>query len=154
MSKLSDKVREVAVSMYIRPARKSGKNEFSIPVRGLSETLDGEGFPRNHIPQICSAIQAQKFLREQNLEIVRVDGPEKKQGTTVVVHYRVIRENGGSISRSIMPPSDSSIIETPKDKADRLIAKIRGVLRDEIASYGGAEGFIRWVRSEEDEDAR
>jgi hypothetical protein len=27
------------------------------------------------------------------------------------------------------------------------------LLKDEIAAHGGAEGFIRWVRSDEDDEA-
>src|ERR1700761_1618424 len=141
---LSDAVREAALSKYVNPARKSGLSEFSIAIRDLSRDLDGTGFPRNHVPQICSAIQTKKFLREQNLEIVRVDGPASKLGTSVVVHYRVLRGDRGSAPESMSAP----VNETPKEKAHRLVNKISGILREEIASYGGTEAFIRWVRSE------
>jgi hypothetical protein len=43
--------------------------------------------------------------------------------------------------------------ETPEEKAFRLTEALRGLLKDEIAAYGGTEGFMRWVRSDEDEDA-
>ena len=35
--------------------------------------------------------------------------------------------------------------------AERVTSKIRGLLKDEIAKFGGTEGFIRWVRSEDEE---
>lgn len=41
--------------------------------------------------------------------------------------------------------------ESSKDRACRLTESLRGLLREEIAEHGGAEAFVRWVRSE-DED--
>jgi hypothetical protein len=155
---LSETVRDAAVSNYIVPALKSGRTEFSIPIWDLSKDLDSKGFPKNHVPQICSAVQKQQFLREYSLEIVRVDGPPSKQGTSVVVHYRVLRAGQtGSAKSPAAPVSGSSsggnVAESPRARAHRLMARISGILREEIASYGGAEAFIRWVRSE-DEEAR
>ena len=45
----------------------------------------------------------------------------------------------------------SEIVETPKERSFRLTEQIRGLMKDEIAAHGGAEGYLRWVRSEEDE---
>jgi hypothetical protein len=33
-----------------------------------------------------------------------------------------------------------------------LTEKLRGLLKEELAEYGGGEAFLRWIRSE-DEDA-
>ena len=41
--------------------------------------------------------------------------------------------------------------ESSKDRASRLTESLCGLLREEIAEHGGAEAFVRWVRSE-DED--
>jgi hypothetical protein len=38
--------------------------------------------------------------------------------------------------------------ETPEAKAARLTARLRGLLREELAEYGGGEAFLCWVRSE------
>jgi hypothetical protein len=43
--------------------------------------------------------------------------------------------------------------ETPAERVHRLTEQLRGLLKDEIAQYGSAEEFIRWVRSDNDEDA-
>jgi hypothetical protein len=43
--------------------------------------------------------------------------------------------------------------ETPAERALRLTEKLRGLMQDEIAAHGGTEGFMRWVRSDEDEEA-
>ncbi len=48
-------------------------------------------------------------------------------------------------------------IETAEEWAHRMTGKLCGVLKEEIAACGGAEAFIRWVRSgDEDtlEDAK
>ena len=42
--------------------------------------------------------------------------------------------------------------EDPAARAVRLSEKLRGILKDELAEYGGGEAFLRWIRSE-DEDA-
>jgi hypothetical protein len=42
--------------------------------------------------------------------------------------------------------------ESFKDRAYRLTESLCGLLREEIAEHGGAEAFVRWVRSD-DEDA-
>jgi hypothetical protein len=31
----------------------------------------------------------------------------------------------------------------------RVANKLHGLMKEEIAAHGGAEGFIRWVRSDE-----
>ena len=41
--------------------------------------------------------------------------------------------------------------ESPEERALRLTEKLRGSLKDELAEYGGAEGFMKWVRSDEDD---
>ena len=41
--------------------------------------------------------------------------------------------------------------ESPEERACRLTEKLRGLLKEELAEYGGAEAFVRWVRSDGDE---
>jgi hypothetical protein len=35
-----------------------------------------------------------------------------------------------------------------------LTGKLFGLLKDELAAYGGGEAFLKWVRSEDDEEVR
>ncbi len=42
------------------------------------------------------------------------------------------------------------IMEEPEVRAKRLCDKLCGLMKDEIAAYGGAEGFMRWVRYDEE----
>jgi hypothetical protein len=152
---LSDQVRAVARAKYVHPAILAGKRHFSSPVRNLLEDLLTDGFPARNTPQVCSALQTSKFLRENGLEIEGVDGPPKKMSTTVVVRYRVAepsaQPNASKIPRkgAAMDPNG----ETPSERAFRLTEKMRGLLKEELAEYGGGEAFLRWIRSEEEDAA-
>jgi hypothetical protein len=152
---LSDQVRSVALEKYVRPAIRTGKTHFSVAVRDLMRDLRLQGFPERNWPQICSAIQAEKFLRENELEIDAVDGPPSKKSTTVVVRYRLRkRDQPASVpEQSPLQAVGASGDEPPEARARRLGSKLRGLLRDELAEYGGGEAFIRWVRGYDEEDA-
>jgi len=149
---LSDQVRAVAVKKYIHPAILAGKGQFSVAVRDLMEDLRAEGFPAKNWPQICTALRAEKFLRANGLEIEAVDGPPSKMSTTVVVRYRVANAKRQQDEREIPLIEAGGIPEDLSAKALRLTEKLRGLLKEELAEYGGGEAFLRWVRSE-DEDA-
>jgi hypothetical protein len=151
---LSNQVRAVARARYVHPAILAGKKQFSIPVRNLLDDLVNDGFPARNTPQVCSALQTSKFLRENGLEIEGVDGPPKKMSTTVVVRYRVA-EHSAQPDASKVPQKGAAMApdgETPSQRAYRLTEKMRGLLKEELAEYGGGEAFLRWIRSE-DEDA-
>jgi hypothetical protein len=155
---LSDRVRELAAAKYVKPALSAGEEHFFIRVRDLLNELQAEGFPPRHTPQICSALVTSKFLRENGLAIEKVEGPPSLQSPTVVVHYRVEQfsqapdpppASAASVERSKSRTSE----EDPSERAFRLTEKLRGILKEELAEYGGAEGFIRWIRSDDEEAA-
>lgn len=154
-TKLSDKIRSLAREKYVVPALESGKAQFTIRARALWNDLQAEGVPvAGHTPQICSALQTKKFLNENGLLIEKVDGPPSKMSPTVVVHYRVAKagrssEHGEAQGGGSAPAYD----ESPEERARRLTEKLRGLLKEELAEFGGAEGFIRWVRGYDEEDA-
>ncbi|MGD1074112.1 MAG: hypothetical protein ABSB15_28735 [Bryobacteraceae bacterium] len=150
----------MALEKYVRPAIRAGKASFSVAVRDLMEDLQAEGFPARNWPQVCTAIQAEKFLRAHGLVIEGVDGPPKKLSTTVVIRYRV--EHSEAESGSIGPhaktgpqPKVDQIgsEETPEVWAHRMTGKLFGLMKDEIAALGGGEAFLRWVRGYDEEDA-
>jgi hypothetical protein len=148
---LSNQIRTVAQAKFVKPAHDAGKKDFSIPVRELMVMLEAQGFPRNHTPQICNALQTDKFLRPNRLEIIGIDGPKSKTSTTVVIHYNITGSScGGHPSGSASPIKASP--EEPEARAKRLTDNLRGLLKKEIAAHGGADAFIQWVRSD-DEDA-
>jgi hypothetical protein len=157
---LSDRVRAVALEKYVHPAIRAGKLQFSVAVRDLMRDLQAGGFPARNWPQVCTAIQAEKFLRTNGLQIEGIDGPPSKKSTTVVVRYRVAKSGGQTATREDRSMSanapgskeDEFSEETPSARAFRLTEKMRGLLKEELAEYGGGEAFLRWIRSE-DEDA-
>jgi hypothetical protein len=145
--KLSDQVRSVAKDRYVRPAIRSGKTDFSIKVRSVLDDLVPLGFPANNTPQVCNALRSDKFLRENGLEITSVDGPPSKLSTTVIVHYRVV---GSEMMGNAQVGTTSHLGEDGMARAKRLTEALRGLLKQELKEYGGAEEFVRWVRSDED----
>jgi hypothetical protein len=42
--------------------------------------------------------------------------------------------------------------ETSAERAQRLTAKLSGLLKEEMAAYGGGDAFIRWVRGHDEEE--
>ena len=147
---LSERIRDIAKGKHIRPAIGAGKLEFSIAIRELMDEAEAEGIStKQRVPAFCSSIQKDSLLRANNLEIVAIDGPESKLSTTVVVHYRVVNRGGGKQPGN----APMALQETSAEKAFRLTERLRGLLKDELAEYGGGEAFLRWVRSE-DEDAK
>jgi hypothetical protein len=150
---LSDQVRSVAAEKYIQPAIRAGKLRFSVAVRDLMRHLEPMGFPARNWPQICTAIQAEKFLRVYGIEIEAVDGPPKKQSPTVIVRYRVANPASAAGATNTTPATGTETEETPEARALRLTEKLRGLLKEELAEYGGGEAFLRWVRGYDEEDA-
>jgi hypothetical protein len=84
-------------------------------------------------------------LQEKGLILDRVEGPPSGTSTTVVLHF--------SLSKDATRVDGSLAVETPDARAKRVVDGLRGLLKDEIASYGGTEAFMRWVRSEEEDAA-
>jgi hypothetical protein len=150
-SSLSDKVREVAKKEYVQRAKQAGKSELSIAVRDLMKHLDKAEFPGNRVPLICNAIRTRGFQRENGLEITSVDGPRSKSSPTVVIHYRIGVEKQTAGPESVEPDHRSA--EDAESRATRLTNKLRGLLKEELAAYGGADAFMRWIRGY-DEDGQ
>jgi len=151
---LSDQVRSLALEKYVRPAIRAGNKQFSVAARDLMQDLVAQGFPPNHWSQICTAIQTEKFLWTNGLEIVAVEGPPSGRSSTVVVRYRVVAAETETVAEAIRSSESQNEVtgETPEEWAHRVTGKIFGLLKDEFAEFGGGEAFLRWVRSE-DEDA-
>jgi hypothetical protein len=147
--KQSDRVRGIVLERYVQPALNAGRDRLLIRARDVLKDAEAtQGFPRGRTPLVCNVLQSNKLLKEAGLEIERVEGPPSRQSRTVVVHYRVVSARAGGENGATPPPA-----ETPAARAFRLTEKLRGLMKDEIAARGGTEGFMRWVRSDSDEDA-
>lgn len=151
---LSNQVRDLARRNYVRPAVAAGKGRFSVAVRDVMRDLVRSGFPPSNWPQVCTALRKKTFLREEGIEIESVDGPPSKMSTTVVYHFRVANQEP-TVTQVPAPPNENpgGAAETAEAKALRLTEGLRGLLKEEMAEFGGAEGFLRWVRGYDEEDA-
>jgi hypothetical protein len=151
--KQSDRVREIVRSEYVERALAKGQTSFQVSARDvLHKAEQNPDFPRARTPLICNVLQSRKLLDENGLEIERIEGPPSRQSRTVVVHYVFRKEAAKSIRSTVPQTKLKDIVETPEQRAFRLTEKIRGLMKEEIAAHGGAEGYLRWVRGE-DEDA-
>jgi hypothetical protein len=145
--KQSDRVRDIVIRHYVGPALQAGSAKLSIRAGDVLKYAEAtDSFPRGRTPLVCNVLQSRKLLDEAGLEIESVDGPPSRQSRKVVVHYRFADAKRNHRNLAAMA-------EAPAERAHRLTEKLRGLLKNELAEYGGAEGFIRWVRSEGDEDA-
>ena len=145
--KMSDQVRAVARDRYVVPALRAGNTELSIRVRNVLDDLIPLGFPATNTPQVCSALQSGKFLKDNGLIITSVDGPPSKKSTTVVVHYRIASGRKGDRK---LDGYSAKPVEDNDARAKRITESLRGLLREEMKKQGGAESFIKWVRSDEE----
>ncbi len=148
----SDLVRAIAAEKYVRPALRDGKRQITVAVKDVLRDLVAQGFPATNTPQVCSALRTKEFLRDLGIEIESIEGPPSKQSTTVVYRYRALEPQTLSIA------SDSGMDgaqpeETPEEWAHRVTGKISGLLKEELAEFGGSGAFLRWVRGYDEEDA-
>jgi len=148
-------IRQFAREVYLKPALKRGDEVVAIPVKAIEAELKKSGFTSGRTPMVCSALSGKKFQQENEIILDRWEGPASGQSTTVVYYYRRadnLHPSGAtSTPESVSAPA--AVSESPEARAKRMVEGLKGLLRDEIAAYGGTEGFMRWVRSDEDEAA-
>lgn len=148
----SERIRKRAWEKYISPQIQRGVRQVVLPIKPLMKELESEGFPPNHPRQFCKALQKKSFLVEKGLVLRQIEGPPSGTSTTVVLHFDIQGDpaSAAPVAPAERPTPDAA--ETPSQRAFRLTERVRGLLKDEIASFGGTDAFMRWVRSD-DEDA-
>jgi hypothetical protein len=144
--KLHQAIREIARE-FVSDARRKKQAEFAIAVRELMGRAKDAGISTaGRTPAFCSAIQTKEFLEDdrldEGLEIVRVDGPESKRSTTVVVHYR-FRGGADPAARSEGP---ARVIDRDNDPLMRLRGVLKGAMRE------GAAAFLRELRRDKEDE--
>lgn len=137
----SDRVRDVARQEYVEPARAT-RQLVSIPFGEFKAKLVKLGFPQSHANQVVTPLETDKFWKPLGLELCSPKGQPRTVNSVLVFRFAGQEQPIGEV-----------IEETPSEKATRLIEQMRGIMKDVIDAHGGAEGFIRWVRSDSDEDA-
>jgi hypothetical protein len=142
--KLHQSIRELARE-YVSDARRRKQPEFAISVRELMGRAKDAGISTaGRTPAFCNAIQTKEFLHsdaaDEALEVVRVDGPQSKLSTTVVVHYRFRRAADPAAG------SDGSgrVIDPDNDPLLRLRGVLKGAMRE------GAAAFLHELRRDKE----
>ena len=143
LPRYSDEIRHEAMRRFVDPARVSGKREFTISVKELMKAFPAE-FSLERQGQFCSALRTRNFLSQNGLELVAVHGPASKRSTTVSYVYR-FRPACDEAAMTTQPMSEAAA----REEAHRLVNGLRGLLKEEIADFGGTEAYMRWVRSDE-----
>jgi hypothetical protein len=137
----SERVREVAKREYIEPARAT-QGVVRIPFGELKSKLVRLGFPQSHANQVATPLETDKFWKPLGLELCSPKGQARTVDSVLVFRFAA-----GERTKQVY------VKETPAEKASRLIGQMRGLMKNTIDSHGGAEAFIRWVRSDSDEDS-
>lgn len=133
----SDQVRSYVREHYLAPARRRGAKTVTVRAGEVHKALKWD---LKRVPQVCSALSAQKFLRSANVELVERKGPPSGQSTTVEFTYRLLRE-GGSVNTAIRPAAPV------KNAADGSgLEALFGVLEEEFRALGGSEAFLKAER--------
>ena len=122
----AESIRAHVHARYIEPARRRGDETITVVAGTVLRDLQ---LRSDYAPSVCSALRARKFSAENDLELIRVDGPRSKSSTTTAFTYRL--------------PQHS---ETGYPQAARnAIRDLHGIGRDMFAAVGGGE---RWLRKE------
>jgi hypothetical protein len=121
----SDLVRQHAVELYLRTARRHGARTFSVNVGAVHKALG----LNNRVPLVCAALTSKKFLVQNGLKLISKTGPPSGQSTTVTYTYEFVDRD-----------------EQDSTHADPWL-KVRGIAKDVFAALGGGEAFIREERA-------
>jgi hypothetical protein len=124
----SDVIRQHAVEVYLRDARRRGEEKVSINVGAVHKALGLS----NRVPLVCAALASKKFLVENGLRLISKTGPPSGLSTTVTYTYEFVE-----------PERSPSVLRSNPD----AWAKLRGALKDVFADLGGGEAYLRAERS-------
>lgn len=122
----AESIRAHVHAQYIEPARRRGDETITVVAGTVLRDLQLRG---DYAPSVCSALRARKFSAENDLELIRVDGPRSKSSTTTAFTYRLPRRSERGRSQP----------------ARNAIRDLRGIGKDMFAAVGGGE---RWLRKE------
>ncbi len=122
---IADHIRSHVVERYVAPARRRGDETVTVVAGVVLRELDLRGDRAAHV---CSALRATKFRKENDLELIRLDGPKSKQSTTTTFTFRI--------------PRRSATDERAKRNA---VWDLLGAGKATFAALGGGE---RWLQRE------
>lgn len=133
----SDLVRSIVIRDYIEPARTT-RQRIQIRQGDLKDKMAKHGFPVRNANQIGTSIEADKFWKAQGLRMLSPKGQSRANDTVYEFEFL---EQPVEKTHSSVDDADA--------RAERFVRGLKGLLKEELKEYGGAEGFMRWIRSED-----
>ena len=110
---------------HVDPARSRGEETITVVAGAVLREL---GLRSDYAPSVCSALRARKFCTENDLVLIREDGPKSKQSTTTAFTYRLPRSStAGGAGRS-------------------AVWDLLGAGEETFAALGGGEHWLRRER--------
>jgi len=129
-SGLSEQVRRLAVREYVEPARHKDASVV-IPVGEIQGKLRREGFPANHVRQICSSLESKLFSERLGLRLESPAGQPERVET--VLRFRFV---------------DSGLTRPKTGEPEDPLLELAGVLHGAIRE--GAKAFLEEIRKDRD----
>jgi len=123
----ADRIREHVRLRYIEPARRKGQSTVRVRAGDVIKEMI---FANDKAPAVCGALRARKFQNENHLVLEKLEGPPKKQATTVAFTYRLIDEP----RQAAQPNREAAFLA------------MRGIAKDLFRKLGGGEAFIHKQR--------
>lgn len=122
----ADRIRSHVGQQYVEPARRRGDMTITVVAGAVLRDLQLGG---DYAASVCSALRARKFLKDNNLELVKAVGPKSMMSTTTAFTYRLLQR-----------------AESGRRGSTRsAVWDLLGAGRDTFAALGGGE---RWLREE------
>ncbi len=150
----SEKTRQFAEKEYVLPASPT-RAPIRIRHGDIQASLRRLGMPAQNANQVGTSLESEKFWKPRGLKLCSPKGQSRSSDSVYEFRFADLDTLVGdsTFSSGSGPAAVASISEEPRDRAKRVVDGLFGLLKEEIASYGGTEAFMRWVRSEEDEAA-
>ena len=133
----SDRVRQHVVNDYLSPARRRGDQTVTVNVGKVQKAAGLQ----NRVALVCTALESQKFLQENGLQLISKAGPPSGQSTTVTYTYKFVDHESPAD-----PKAHGNAGGTPQSR-QAAWEKLRGALKDVFAEYGGGEAYLRAERA-------
>lgn len=121
----ADRIRSHVGQQYVEPARRRGDMTITVVAGAVLRDLQLGG---DYAASVCSALRARKFLKDNNLELVKAVGPKSMMSTTTAFTYRLLRTESGQ-----------------RGSTRSAVWDLLGAGRETFAALGGGE---RWLREE------
>ncbi len=122
----ADRIRAHVGQQYVEPARRRGDATITVVAGAVLRDLQLGG---DYAASVCSALRARKFLKDNDLEMVKAVGPKSMMSTTTAFTYRLRRRSESGDRRP----------------ARNAVWDLLGAGRETFAALGGGE---RWLREE------